>query len=65
MKDWLFNEKRPLIFAEEEGEPFGTPVFWTYAGLALCKKHTIINYKVCTCFAGLMSGLTVGYLSID
>ena len=25
------------MFAEEEREPYGTPAFWTYAGLALCK----------------------------
>jgi hypothetical protein len=33
----------------------GTSAFWFNIGMAV----------VCTFFAGLMSGLTVGYLSID
>ena len=44
---------------EEEGSeakiPFGSPKFWVYVG---------ISFGL-TCFAGLMSGLTVGLLSID
>jgi metal transporter CNNM len=36
-------------------EPVGTPLFFTYASLCV----------FLTLFAGLMSGLTVGYLSID
>lgn len=46
------------VHSEEEGEakvPFGTPTFWLYVG---------ISFGL-TCFAGLMSGLTVGLLSID
>jgi hypothetical protein len=39
----LVNENRPLIFVEEEREPFGTPAFWTYAGLALCKIEEYFN----------------------
>ena len=50
---------------EEKREPFGTTMFWVYAGLALCKLNDFIMYLVCTLFAGMMSGLTVGFMSID
>ncbi len=51
--EWDHND-HPVIFAHEI-EPYGTTAFWTYIGIAV----------FLTCFAGLMSGLTVGYLSID
>ena len=50
---------------EDDREPFGTTLFWTYAGLATCKTLYPNTYKVCTLFAGMMSGLTVGFMSID
>ena len=33
----------PIVFTAEEEtrEPFGTPMFWAYAGLATCKKPLI------------------------
>lgn len=40
---------------ERYKEPYGSPAFWYYVAIS-CSL---------TCFAGLMSGLTVGYLSID
>lgn len=46
----------------------GTYKFWTYIIISIGKKNTSkIGYLfiALTLFAGLMSGLTVGYLSID
>lgn len=40
---------------EEEKVPFGSPRFWLFTGISIGL----------TCFAGAMSGLTVGLLSID
>ncbi len=40
---------------EREKEPFGTPMFWQFVAISASL----------TLFAGMMSGLTVGYLSID
>jgi hypothetical protein len=54
------------ILEEEERYPPGTKTFYIYVGICTC-KCILIYYAiiVLTLFAGLMSGLTVGYLSID
>jgi len=45
-KNKMINEAiksgAPLVFTanEEEREPFGTALFWTYACLAICKIYS-------------------------
>ena len=67
MIDEAIKSGTPLVFTanEDDREPFGTPLFWTYAGLATCKRNSNFTLIVCTLFAGMMSGLTVGFMSID
>jgi hypothetical protein len=56
----------PMVFAEEEIKAIpGTPEFYTALGICICKLDWNKRIIVCVFFAGLMSGLTVGYLSID
>ena len=51
---------------KEEGlEPPFTTYWWICVAVALCKSLNDDNCLVCTCWGGLMSGLTVGLLSID
>ncbi len=37
------DQGKPLVFTEEERVSFGTPLWWTYAGLAFCKYFSILT----------------------
>ena len=58
------TQKLPRILnaSPHEEETLSEGKFWTYVFISFCN---IMLNLVLTCFAGMVSGLTVGYLSID